>query len=95
MRGFERGEGRSLIIIAQRLLPLLPGIPALCQQMIGQPPALLKLLVKEALLLRSRVQSILRRHTHALGTALKHAYSQAGGPRTPSPNGRGLLAIVR
>ena len=49
--GLERGQGRLLVIQAQRLLPLLPRLPPFSQQVIVQPAALLKLLVKETLLL--------------------------------------------
>jgi hypothetical protein len=49
--GLECGQAYGLIVVAQRLLPLLPRIAPLGQQVIVQPATFLKLLFEKALLL--------------------------------------------
>jgi hypothetical protein len=93
--GFEQRQGRLLVVQTQRLLPLLPGVASCGQQMIVQPAALLKLLLKETLLLFVRVQAILERLTRATIFKLKHACCQGERPFIPMPERRGLLAAER
>ena len=58
------GSRHRLIVVAQRFLSLLPRITSFGQQVIVQPTTFLKLLLKEALLLLGRVQTILERSKH-------------------------------
>ena len=67
--GLECGQGRLLIVEAQRLLGLFPGIAPRGKRAIVQPAALLELSFTEALLLLVRVEAVLERLTHTLGIA--------------------------
>ncbi len=91
--GLERGQGRLLVIQTQRLLSLLPHFPAFSQQVIVQPAALLKLLVKETLLLLGWVQAVLECLTHVEIIRLRHTLCQARWAIHPPLESRGFLAL--
>src|SRR5689334_24038687 len=55
---FEHGQRRLLVVEAQRLLALLPGVAPFGQQVIPQPAALLQLPREEPLLFFGRVQAV-------------------------------------
>src|SRR5262249_54020208 len=93
--GFAQRQRRLLIVEAQRVLALLPGITPGSQQLGVQPAALLKLLLKETLLLLVRVQALLDRLTHVSTVNVKHACCQGERPFIRMPEGRGLLAAER
>src|SRR5262245_5794829 len=82
-RGFERGQCRLLIVEAQRLWPLLPGVAPCGQQMVVQPAALLKLLFEETLLPLVRVQAVCECLTHVPTVIVKRACCQAVGAMHP------------
>ena len=90
--GCEGGQCRLLVLQAQRLVPLLPGVTPRGQQMIVEPATLLKLLLQETLLLLVRVQSVLERLKHTLIIRLRHAYCQAGRASHPPTEAGGFLA---
>ena len=77
--GFQRGQARSLIVVTQRLLPLFPSIAPFRKQVVVQPATLLKLLIKEALLLLVRIEAILECLKHRCSTCLRLACCQAQG----------------
>ncbi len=63
--GFARGQRGVLVVEPHGLLPLLPGIPPLGEQVVVQPTALRKLPLQEAPLLVGWVQAVLARLPHA------------------------------
>src|SRR5262249_12151484 len=87
--GFAQRQCRLLLVAAQRVLARLPGGTPGSQQLVVQPAALLKLLLKETLLLFVRVQALRERLTHIRMGNLKHACCQGERLFIPMPEGRG------
>src|SRR5262245_9400375 len=63
--GLQGGQCGVLIVELDRLVPLLPGVAPFGQQVVVQPPTLLKLLLKETPLLLIWVQAVRECFTHA------------------------------
>ena len=59
------GKARGLIVVAQRLLPLLPRITSFGQQVVIQPATFLKLLIEETLLLLGGIETVHERLKHS------------------------------